>query len=38
MNNNNFCAVAADGSANNYNANNSGGLAPGFCYAGSYGV
>ena len=34
MNNNNFCETNTDGSANNNNANNSWGLAPGSCKLG----
>ena len=37
-NNNNFCNVNTDGSANNNNARNAAALAPGFCDAGSHGV
>lgn len=37
-NNNNFCAVDSGGGANNYNANRSLALVPGFCNAGSNGV
>ena len=37
-NNNNFVIFNTDGTANNNNANNSGGLFAGFCYAGSHGV
>ena len=37
-NNNNFCITNTDGNYNNNNANASGGLLPGFCYAGSNGV
>lgn len=33
-NNNNFCNVNTDGSANNNNARNAGALAPGFCDSG----
>ena len=37
-NNNNYFIVNSDGNYNNNNANASGGLLPGFCYAGSNGV